>query len=72
MKKYIVAALTIMTLALASLTSAPPAQAQAYCGYCCDIDPYGNPRVRCALNSPGWCGGQCLCYGIAGAGFACY
>lgn len=73
MKKLIVTLLFAIGLGIAVIApTEQSAQAQAYCGHCCDQDPYGNARIRCTLGSPGLCGYSCVCYGVPGSGFACY
>ena len=69
--KKLISILFAFALGIAVIAPTVPAQAQQYCGACCDRDPYGNARVRCVLSSPGLCGYACYCNGIPGTGFAC-
>lgn len=73
MKKLIVTILVAASI-IAVTTPTKQADAQyAYCGSCCDINPYtGGPRIRCYLTNPYACGATCYCPGIAGSGFTCY
>jgi hypothetical protein len=72
MKKLIITLLFAVGFGIAVIAPMEQAaQAQAYCGHCCDQDPYGNVRIRCTLGSLVLCGNSCVCYGIQGYGFAC-
>ena len=57
-------------LAIATLGPSRPAQAQAYCGWCCGSSPYGLVRV-CPLVSAVPCGNDCWCSNAPGTGVAC-
>ena len=72
MKKLISVILVAIGLAVIIAPTQPASAQVPYCGSCCDRDPWGNARIRCALVSPWPCGGTCQCAGIAGYGFACY
>lgn len=68
MKKLVPLFLVLFALTSMWTTEAP---AQVYCGRCCDIDGWGNARVRCILLYASPCGSTCDCFGIPGFGFSC-
>lgn len=68
-KKIVFAAVAAITI-IAATSSKVEAQV-IYGGMCCDVDPYGNPRYRCAMAVVAPVGGPCVCPYIAGTGFVC-
>ncbi len=73
MKKFLAFVASLAVIVSVAGVSEKPAAAQVlYCNACCDLDPWGNARIRCALVSPFPCGGTCICEGIPGYGFSCY